>query len=57
MEYIAYLLLGIGIGMLMTLRGNGDNLQNAKDELEAKKEWLKMISNQKNKTTWPEGWK
>ena len=59
MEYIAYLMIGFGIGLMMTLtmRKNGGQLQNAKDELEAKKAWIKMVSEQKTKkSNWPSDW-
>ena len=50
MEYVAYyVLVGIGAGLSMSsiITKNSTKLQNAKDNLEAKKEWLRMLSSQK----------
>jgi hypothetical protein len=48
MWYIAYIIVGIGLGVTATsiIKSNGTKTQNAKDDLEAKKEWCRMISNQ-----------
>jgi hypothetical protein len=48
MHYIVYIIIGIGIGLSFTsiLKGNSKKVQNAKDDLEAKKEWVRMVSNQ-----------
>lgn len=49
MHYIIYIIIGIGLGLSATsiLKSNSKKLQNAKDNLEAKKEWIRMLSNQK----------
>ena len=48
MWYIAYIIVGIGLGVTATsiIKSNGTKVQNAKDDLEAKKEWAKMLSSQ-----------
>jgi hypothetical protein len=48
MWYTAYIIVGIGLGVTATsiIKSNGTKVQNAKDELEAKKEWIKMLSSQ-----------
>jgi hypothetical protein len=49
MGYLPYVIVGIGLGLSATsiITKNSTKLQNAKDNLEAKKEWLRMISTQK----------
>ena len=49
MDYIAYIIIGIGLGLSTTsiLKSNSKKVQNAKDDLEAKKEWVRMVSSQK----------
>jgi hypothetical protein len=49
MHYIIYIIIGIGLGLSATsiLKSNSKKVQNAKDNLEAKKEWIRMLSNQK----------
>lgn len=49
MHYIIYIIIGIGIGLSATsiLKSNSKKVQNAKDNLEAKKEWIRMLSSQK----------
>ena len=46
--YIVYLIIGIGLGLSTSsiVTRNSKKVQNAKDDLEAKKEWLRMISSQ-----------
>lgn len=48
MHYIVYIIIGIGIGLSFTsiLKSNSKKVQNAKDDLEAKKEWIRMTSSQ-----------
>ena len=48
MDYIAYIIIGIGLGLSTTsiLKSNSKKVQNAKDDLEAKKEWVRMVSSQ-----------
>jgi hypothetical protein len=49
MGYGVYIIIGIGVGLSATsiIKKNNTKLQNAKDNLEAKKEWLRMLSTQK----------
>jgi hypothetical protein len=49
MGYLPYVIVGIGLGLSATsiITKNSTKLQNAKDNLEAKKEWLRMLSTQK----------
>jgi hypothetical protein len=46
MEYIAYIIIGIGLGVSTSsiLTRNSKRVQNAQDNLEAKKEWVQMVS-------------
>jgi hypothetical protein len=48
MWYIAYMIIGIGLGFSATsiINKNSKKVQNAKDDLEAKKEWVRMVSSQ-----------
>ena len=48
MWYIAYMIIGIGLGLSATsiINKNSKKVQNAKDNLEAKKEWVRMVSSQ-----------
>ena len=48
MWYIAYIIIGIGMGLSATsiINKNSKKVQNAKDNLEAKKEWVRMVSSQ-----------
>ena len=49
MEYVAYAIIGIGLGVSTSsiITRNSKRVQNAIDNLEAKKEWVRMVSNQK----------
>jgi hypothetical protein len=51
LSYIAYLLIGFGIGYLMVLGVTGSardtKLDRMKDDLAAKKEWIRMVSEAK----------
>ena len=49
MWYLPYVIVGIGLGLSASsiITKNSTKLQNAKDNLEAKKEWLRMLSTQK----------
>ena len=46
--YIAFLIVGIGLGLSTSsiITRNSVKVQNAIDELEAKKEWARMVSSQ-----------
>ena len=48
MWYIAYIIIGIGMGLSATsiINKNSKKVQNAIDNLEAKKEWIRMVSSQ-----------
>ena len=48
MWYIAYMIIGIGLGLSATsiINKNSKKVQNAIDDLEAKKEWVRMVSSQ-----------
>ena len=57
---VPFLLIGGGLGYLWKL-GVGDyketQLERAKHEVSVKKEWFRMIANQKtNKPKWPADW-
>lgn len=48
MVYLIYVVIGIGLGLSATsiIERNSTKLQNAKDNLEAKKEWIRLVSSQ-----------
>jgi hypothetical protein len=48
MWYIAYIIIGIGLGLSASsiITKNSKKVQNAIDDLEAKKEWVRMVSSQ-----------
>jgi len=50
MGYIVYVIIGIGLGLSATsiVTRNSKRVQNARDDLEAKKEWIRMISTRTN---------
>jgi hypothetical protein len=50
MEYIVYAIIGIGLGLSASsiVTRNSNRVQNAQDDLEAKKEWIRMISSRTN---------
>ena len=58
MDYIAYLMLGFGFGIefyyMFYDRNSMTELERAKHNLAVRKEWLKMLSEQKTK--WPKNW-
>jgi len=49
--YIVYVIIGIGLGLATTsiIKSNSTKVQNAKDNLEAKKAWVTLVSNQNKK--------
>jgi hypothetical protein len=62
MEYIAYFMLGFGIGISFYYMFYSNNslteLDHMKHDLEVRKEWFRMLARQKtNNPKWPEGWK
>ena len=50
MEYLVYAIVGIGLGASATsiITRKSKRVQNAKDILEAKKEWIRMVSSRTN---------
>ena len=61
MEYIAYFMLGFGFGISFYYMFYYDNsmteLERMKHDLDVRKEWIRMLSDQKTKKSkWPEGW-
>lgn len=60
MELFAFLMLGFGIGYFVTLgvtKGPSNDLERMKHDLEVKKEWFRMLSEQKTKDSkWPANW-
>jgi hypothetical protein len=46
MEYFVYAIIGIGLGLSTSsiITRNSTRVQNAQDDLEAKKEWVRMVS-------------
>lgn len=49
--YIAFLIVGIGLGLSTSsiVTRNSKKVQNAKDNLEAKKAWVKLLADQNEK--------
>ena len=49
--YIVYIIIGIGLGLSTSsiIASNSTKVQNAKDNLEAKKAWITMLANQNKK--------
>jgi hypothetical protein len=61
MDYIAYFMLGLGFGISFYYMFYSDNsldqLDRMKHDLAVRKEWIRMLSDQKTKKSkWPEGW-
>jgi len=61
MDYIAYFMLGLGFGISFYYMFYSDNsmtkLEHAKHDLAVRKEWIKMLADQKNKNSkWPANW-
>jgi hypothetical protein len=51
MEYIAYLMLGFGFACLVTLGvtgGTSTKLNRMQHDLDVRKEWFRMLADQKN---------
>ena len=62
MDYIGYFMLGLGIGIAFYYIFYGDNsqsvLERMRHDLAVRKEWFRMLADQKTKNSkWPEGWK
>jgi hypothetical protein len=49
--YIVYLIIGIGLGLSTSsiVTRNSKKVQNAKDDLEAKKAWVKLLADRNEK--------
>ena len=62
-ELVPYLLIGFGIGTafyyMFYSNNSSSELERKKHDLEVKKEWIRMLSDQKKlkNPTWPQGWK
>lgn len=61
MEYVAYFMLGFGFGIsfyyMFYYDNSGTKLDRMKHDLAVRKEWFRMLANQKTKNSkWPEGW-
>ena len=61
MDYIAYFMLGFGFGISFYYMFYSDNsidqLARMKHDLSVKKEWIRMLADQKtNKSKWPADW-
>jgi hypothetical protein len=61
MEYVAYFMLGFGFGISFYYMFYNNNsmtkLERMKHDLDVRKEWIRMLADQKtNKSKWPEGW-
>jgi len=61
MEYIAYLMLGFGLGIMFYYMFYSNNsltkLDRMKHDIAVRKEWFRMLADQKTKNSkWPEGW-
>jgi len=49
--YIVYLIIGIGLGLSTSsiVTRNSKKVQNAKDDLETKKAWVKLLADRNEK--------
>jgi len=61
MDYIAYFMLGVGFGIpfyyIFYYDNSMDQLARMKHDLSVKKEWIRMLADQKtNNSKWPQGW-
>ena len=61
MDYIAHFMLSFGFGISFYYMFYRDNsmtkLERMKHDLAVRKEWIRMLSDQKTKNSkWPEGW-
>jgi hypothetical protein len=61
MDYIAYFMLGFGFGISFYYMFYSNNkmteLERAKHNLDVRKEWFRMLAEQKTNSKWPKGWK
>jgi hypothetical protein len=61
MDYIAYFMLGFGFGIsfyyMFYNNNSATELERARHDLDVRKEWLRMLSEQKlKKSKWPANW-
>ena len=61
MDYVVYFMLGFGFGIsfyyMFYYTNPMDKLERMKHDLDVRKEWIRMLSDQKTKKSkWPEGW-
>jgi hypothetical protein len=61
MEFFAYFMMSFGFGMsfyyIFYYNNSMDELDRMKHNLAVRKEWFRMLADQKNKkSNWPEGW-
>ena len=61
MDYVAYFMLGLGFGISFYYMFYYDNymdqLERMKHDLAVRKEWIRMLADQKiNNSKWPQGW-
>ena len=61
MDYIAYFMLGFGLGIsfyyMFYYNNSMNKLERMKHDLDVRKEWFKMLADQKtNNSKWPQGW-
>jgi hypothetical protein len=59
MTFVPFIMVGFGIGYLTILVFKGSSntkLDNMKDDLEAKKEWIRMVSEQKKELAKKDKW-
>ena len=61
MDYVVYFMLGFGLGIsfyyMFYYTNPMDKLERMKHDLDVRKEWIRMLSDQKTKKSkWPEGW-
>ena len=61
MDYVAYFMLGFGFGIsfyyMFYYDNSMDKLERMKHDLSVRKEWIRMLADQKtNKSKWPGGW-
>ena len=61
MDYVAYFMLGVGFGIsfyyMFYYNNSMDRLDCMKHDLSVKKEWIRMLAEQKaNNSKWPQGW-
>jgi hypothetical protein len=61
MDYVAFFMLGFGFGIsfyyMFYSNTSADKLERMKHDLSVKKEWIRMLADQKtNKSNWPANW-